>query len=223
MTKPIAWSYSSMTLFQQCAKKYHHIRILKDVSEPKTEAIMYGESVHKACEDYVLKDAPLPPQFSQFEPVLEKLKSMPGDKYAEFKMGLREEGTACGFFDDGVWLRGIADLVIVNGDEARIVDYKTGKTSKYADTKQLDLMALCTFAHFPAVQKIKGGLLFLVCKDLIKRDYTRDDVLGIMRDWTTNYSWLSKTYKENVWNPKPNFSCRSYCPVTSCTHNGRNA
>lgn len=220
--KVIPWSYSSITLYQQCPKKYYHIRVVKDITEPKTDAIFYGEEVHKAAEDFVMKDTPIPGKFSQFAPVLEKIKSMPGQKTAEFKMGLRQNGEACGFFDPQVWLRGIADLVIVNGEEARIIDYKTGKSSKYADTKQLDLMALCTFAHFPEVQKIKGALLFLVCSDLIKRDYTRDDFLGIMRDWTTNYSWLAKTYKENIWNPKPNFTCRSYCPVINCVHNGRN-
>lgn len=221
-TKPIAWSYSAITLYQQCPKKYYHIRVAKDVVEPKTDAIYYGEEVHKAAEEYVMKGTPIPPKFSQFESVLTMFKNMEGEKYPEYKMGLRENGEPCGFFDEQVWLRGIADLIVINGDEARIVDYKTGKSSKYADTKQLDLMALCTMAHFPQVEKIKAGLLFLVCKDLIKREYTRGDFLGIMREWTTQYSWLKKTYKEDVWNPKPNFSCRSYCPVVTCVHNGRN-
>lgn len=218
-----AWSYSSITLFQQCPKKYFHLRVEKDVKEPETEVLIYGKRVHEAAELYIKENKPFPPEFSQFEPPVKKLKEMPGEKHCEIKMGLTERGEPCGFFDQGVWMRGVADLIIVDGTKARIIDYKTGKSSKYADTKQLDLMALCTFAHFPEVEEIKGGLLFLVCSDLIKRSYTRADVLGIMRQWTENYSWLSKTYEEGVWNPKPNFSCRSFCPVTSCPHNGRNS
>jgi hypothetical protein len=184
--KSPAWSYSSITLFQQCPKKYYHLRVTKDVVEPESEVLL------------------------------------PGDKHCEHKMGLTERGEPCGFFDPNVWLRGVADLIIIDGDTAKIVDYKTGKSSKFADTKQLDLMALCTFAHFPEVDKIKGGLLFLVCNDLVKRTYQRSDVLGIMQEWSANYSWLSKTYQEDVWNPKPNFTCKAYCPVVKCPHNGRN-
>jgi hypothetical protein len=220
--KSIPWSYSSITLFQQCPKKYYHLRVAKDIVEPETEVLLYGTRVHEAAEKFVRDGEDLPPEFSQFHPPLEKLRGMPGEKYCEHKMGITERGEPCEFFSPQVWLRGVADLIVVDGDKARIIDYKTGKSAKYADTKQLDLMALCTFAHFPQVNEIKGGLLFLVCHDLVKRSYTRDDVLGIMRDWTANYSWLSKTYKENVWNPRPNFSCRSYCPVLTCLHNGRN-
>jgi len=222
MSKPISWSYSSITLFQQCPKKYYHLRVAKDIVEPETEVLLYGKRVHEAAEKYVKDGVPIPPEFEQFAPVIDKLSSVPGEKYCEHKMGITERGEPTGFFSDNVGLRGVADLIIVDGDKARIVDYKTGKSAKYADTKQLDLMALCTFAHFPQVNEIKGGLLFLVCHDLIKRSYTRDDVLGIMRDCTANYSWLVKTYQENVWNPRPNFSCRSYCPVLNCVHNGRN-
>lgn len=217
-----AWSYSSMGLFEQCPKKYYHIRVIKDVTEPKSEAILYGEIVHKAAEEYIKQDVPIPAKFSQFEGAIKPFKEMSGNKYCEHRMGLTEVGEPCGFFDKDVWLRGIADLIIVDGEKARIVDYKTGKSSKYADSKQLDLMALCTFAHFPEVQKITAGLLFLVANDLIKRSYQRDDFLGIMREWTEKYSWLSRTYQENVWNPKPNFTCKNYCPVKSCPHNGRN-
>jgi len=222
MSKVTPWSYSSITLFQQCPKKYYHLRVAKDIVEPETEVLLYGKRVHEAAEKYVRDGEAIPPEFSQFAPAIHKCAEFPGEKYCEHKMGITERGEPTGFFSDNVWLRGVADLIIVDGDKARIIDYKTGKSAKYADTKQLDLMALCTFAHFPQVNEIKGGLLFLVCHDLIKRSYTRDDVFGIMRDWTSNYSWLSKTYKENVWNPRPNFSCRSYCPVLNCVHNGRN-
>jgi hypothetical protein len=216
-----AWSYSAIGLFEQCPKKYYHIKVVKDVTEPKSEAIMYGELVHSAAENYIKEDKPIPPQFSQFEEPLQLLKEMPGEKHCEYRMGLTERGEPCGFFDANVWLRGIADLIIINDDEARIIDYKTGKSSKYADTKQLDLMALCVFSHFPQVKHIKAGLLFLVCEDLIKRNYTRADVVGIMREWTERYQWLAQTFKEDVWNAKPNFTCRQYCPVVSCVHNGR--
>jgi len=32
---------------------------------------------------------------------------------------------------------------------------------------------------------------------------------------------LDAAYETNVWNPKQNFTCRAWCPVTNCKHNGR--
>ena len=58
-------------------------------------------------------------------------------------------------YADNVWWRGIADLVILDADNhiAWVVDYKTGKSARYADKGQLELMALATFKHFPVVKK----------------------------------------------------------------------
>ncbi len=53
MSKVTPWSYSSITLFQQCPKKYYHLRVAKDIVEPETEVLLYGKRVHEAAEKYV--------------------------------------------------------------------------------------------------------------------------------------------------------------------------
>ena len=68
MTKSPAWSYSSITLFDQCPKKYYHLRVAKDIKEPESEAMLYGTAVHKAAEDYIKDDKPIPEKFSFMEP-----------------------------------------------------------------------------------------------------------------------------------------------------------
>ena len=44
------WSYSAINLFKQCPKKYHHLKILKDIVEPQSEALLFGNRVQKAVE-----------------------------------------------------------------------------------------------------------------------------------------------------------------------------
>ena len=220
MTTP-AWSYSSITLFHQCPKKYHHLRVVKDVVEPKTEQLLYGEQLHKAAELYIQDNTPLPEQFLFILPYLEKLKAIEGEKLCEYKMGLTDGGKPCGFFDQDVWWRGIADLVVLSGKTAYIIDYKTGRNAKYADTKQLDFLAMATFAHFPDIERVKGALMFVVSGDFIKKDYNRSDFLGLLRDALFLYTPMEAAYQQDVWNPKPNFTCRNYCAVHSCVHNGK--
>ena len=49
-----AWSFSSLKTFEQCPKKYYHLKVAKDYEENfNTEAMRYGNEYHKAAEDYV--------------------------------------------------------------------------------------------------------------------------------------------------------------------------
>lgn len=222
MNKTISWSYSSIKLYDQCPKKYYHLRVLKDVKEPPTDAIIYGKEFHSAAELYVKNDTPLPPQFNFIKQTLDNLKQMPGDKYCEFEMGLTENLEPCKFRDPNVWWRGVADLLIINGDEARCVDYKTGKSAKYADTDQLELMALAIFKHFPQVKKVKGGLLFVVSKNFIKDSYFAENQDKLWDKWLKEHNKLKFSLEHNVWNPRPSGLCKKHCLVLECAHNGRN-
>ena len=164
----ITWSYSSIKNFQQCPKKYYHLSVAKDVKQPSTTALVYGNEVHKAAENYIKNGDPIPEKFSYIQDVLDVLAKVEGDKFCELKLGLAKEGdayTPCGFFDTNVWWRGIIDLLIVRGDTAFMVDYKTSKNAKYADTKQLDLLATAVFTHYPEINRINSALLFVVSNE----------------------------------------------------------
>jgi hypothetical protein len=220
MEKLPAWSYSSIKTFEQCPKKYYHLKVVKDVVEDKS-VTLYGSELHKACEEYVRDDTPLPAQFSFVKSALDNLKNRPGKILCEYKMGLTEDLQPCDFFAPNVWWRGVIDLLILDGEVARIVDYKTGKSTKYADTGQLELMALAVFKHFPDVRKVKAGLLFVVAKEFPKANYSVDDQPRLWEKWLSEYKRMEVAYKRDVWNAKPSGLCKKHCPVLSCSHNGR--
>ena len=169
-----SWSYSSLKVFQQCPKKYYHLRIAKDVQQGDTEATIYGKEVHKAAEDYMRDGIPIPEKFAYMRPILERLERIPGNRYCEFEMALKQvqgEYVPCDFYDKDYWWRGIADLLIIDGDTAYMIDYKTSKNAKYADLKQLDAMAACVFKMFPDVKRIKSALLFVVSGEFVNKDH----------------------------------------------------
>jgi hypothetical protein len=215
------WSYSSLDLFKQCPQKYYRLRVVKDIVEPKTEAIMYGQDLHKAAEDYVKLGTPVPNKYDFIVPMLDRLNKIEGTKLCEEKLGLRYDLTPCGFFDEDVWWRGVADLIIIKDDIAYVIDYKTGKTAKYAKTDQLEILSLAVFKHYPQVKKIKAGLLFVVSKDFVKADYEKSDEGIYWTRWVEDTKQLEGAIKNNVWIKKPNFTCRKFCPIVSCEHNGR--
>ncbi len=215
------WSYSSLDLFNQCPHKYYRLKVKKDIKESPNEHLIYGLDVHKAAEEFIRDNKPIPEKFKFIEGPLIKLRNYAGEKLCEHKMGLNRKLEPCGFFDKDVWWRGIADLIILNGNSAKIVDYKTGKSSKHADTKQLELLALAVFRHFPQVKYVKGGLLFVVANAFVKSEYDAEQTDIYWQRWLTNTAQLEKAFEVNVWNPRPNFTCRKWCPVKDCTHNGR--
>ena len=106
------WSYSSLSLFQQCPKKYYHLRVVKDHKEPETEALTYGKKLHEAAEFYIGKGTPLPPQFAFIKGSLDILKTLceGGEFLCEYRMGLTRDLEPCDFFSKDVWWRGVADL-----------------------------------------------------------------------------------------------------------------
>ena len=135
-------------------------------------------------------------------------------------MALTRKLEPCGFDSPEAWWRGIADLLIVGEDSARIVDYKTGKSAKYADTKQLELLSLATYKYFPQVKRTMCALLFVVSKELVSANYTVDNSEKLCARWIPETLLLEKAFEVGVWNPRPNFTCRKWCPVKDCLHNG---
>jgi RecB family exonuclease len=223
MKKIPAWSFSSIKTFDQCPKKFYHLKVAKDFQEDQTaDHLLYGTRFHEAAEFYVRDNTPLPPEFNYALATLDMLKAMPGTKLCEYEMGLTENLAPCGFKSPDVWWRGIADLIILQEDgTARVIDYKTGKSAKYADKGQLELMALAVFKHFPDVKRVKAGLLFVVAGEFPKAEYSRDDEPKLWQKWLTDHGKMKKAYETGVWNPRTSGLCRRHCVVLSCPHNGR--
>jgi len=215
------WSYSSLDLFKQCPHKYYRMRVKKDVVDPPTEHLNYGLEVHKAAEEFIRDGKPVPEKYAFIREPLELLSKINGKHLCEERLGLTRALEPCGFFDKDVWWRGVADLIILKDDSAYVIDYKTGKSAKYADTKQLEILSLAVFKHYPQVKKVKGGLLFVVASEFIKADYEAEKEGVYWMRWIEDTNRLEKAIELDVWNPKPNFSCSKWCSVIDCVHNGK--
>jgi CRISPR/Cas system-associated exonuclease Cas4 (RecB family) len=208
------WSFSALKEYVNCPRQYQELKVLKRYEKKATEQMLYGTVVHKACEDYVAEGKPLEKNYQRFKPVLDSLVAIPGTKYPEHEMALTRDKEPCGFKDENRWVRGIVDLLIVDGDHAFIIDYKTG-SNRYPDPKQLKLMALMTFAHFPKVKVIKAGLLFVMHESFIEEQYTRDQIPKLWNYFSTDLERLNISYENDIWNPNPTPLC-GWCPVKSC-------
>ena len=208
------WSFSSLKDYVNCPKQYQEVKILKRFYKKPTKEMTYGNEVHKALEHYVADGTPLLENYKRFQPVLDSLVEIDGEKHPERKMALNRDGEACSYSADDRWVRGIVDLLIVDGDKAFIVDYKTG-SNKYPDPKQLKLMALMTFAHFPEVNHIKAGLLFVMHNSFLDEEYKREQIKDLWGAFHGDLERMKVSYENDAWMPNPTPLC-GWCPVHTC-------
>lgn len=217
--KPVTWSHSSLKDYEGCPRRYHEVKVLKKHPFKDTEATIYGKELHEAAEFYIRDDKPLSPPFEFIKDTLDALKAKPGRKLCEYKMGLTTDLRPCGFLDKDVWVRGIADLLIIDDENltAKVVDYKSGN-NKYPDRDQLKLMALMVFAHFPHIRRVSGALLFVVKEDIATASYMVGEAEEYWWDYRQRVARIEQAHETGIWNPKPTPLC-GWCPVSSCEHN----
>jgi hypothetical protein len=215
------WSYSGLKEFEGCARRYHEVKILKNYPRQETEQTLYGTTLHKHAENYILYNTPLPKDFLFLKPILESLKAMPGTKLCEYQMGLKEDLTPCAFEAKTYWVRGVADIVVLSPDRttARVYDYKSG-SDKYPDTDQLLLMSLMLFQHFPTLQSVSGGLLFVLKGTVSKYKVKRHQAEQLWWRWRERVARIEAARANDKWLPKSGGLCKKYCPVKSCEYNG---
>lgn len=210
----IQWSFSGLKDFIGCPKRYQEVKVLKNFEQKFNEAAHYGNKVHEALEKYVKDGTELPLNYQQFKAWADALIQLPGQKLTEHRMALTVDRQPCTWAAKNMWVRGIADLLIIDGDHARVIDYKTG-SEKYPEPKQLKLMALLVFSHYPEVKKVSGALMFIMKNVIIDEEYTRDMIDELWAAFTPDLERLSQAYENNVWPANPSALCR-FCPVNTC-------
>lgn len=217
----ITWSYSSLKTFEQCPKKYYHLKVVKDVKDEGSEATLYGQELHKAAEDYLKDGTPIPPKFGYVQDTVDAIKKIPGKKHCELKLGVKRTDKGyepCDFFDKEVWWRGIGDVVVVQDERIFSLDYKTSKNAKYADLKQLDILAAALFTHFPQIKKIKSALAFVVSNEFVHKEHFAEMRDSYFAAFEPDLDRLATAQETGVWNTNTGPLCK-FCPVVSCEHN----
>lgn len=211
-----AWTFSSLEKYQTCPKQYYHIRVIRDVKEPPSEHTVWGEKVHTALENYIKNGDPLPDEMQNWVPFMEKVSKLKGKKLTEERFSVDANFQACDW--DSAWSRGIVDLVVIDGDTATVMDYKTGKRKP---SDQLSLYAAYVFAHYPEVNTVQTAFVWLKDRKVDRGVFTRDDIPTIWQNFLPTVARIDKSFSTEKWPAKPSGLCRQWCHVLTCEHNGR--
>jgi len=224
--KPVSWSYSRLTAFETCPKQFYHKAVAKDVVEPISEHLTWGNTVHKTFEDYINGDlSQVPSWFEQWLPVVQRIKgrsaSVGWDTRAEVEIVLNKDLERVGWWDDDAWLRSKLDVLSVRGSTALVFDWKTGKRRVSVD--QMDLFAFAVFTVFPEVEDVVATYVWLKDGKIDPIGYTRSQVPEIWAGFQKRLEQFDTAFKVDHWPPKPSGLCKRWCPVpkSKCEYSGR--
>jgi hypothetical protein len=110
---------------------------------------------------------------------------------------------------------------VLNGNKALLLDWKTGK--RKFDSSQLKLFAGLAFAHYPQVEIVFTGFVWLKEGKIDKDTFTREDVPAIWQEFVPRVRRLERAYEEDKFPPKPSGLCSKWCPVPNrlCKFSGK--
>lgn len=219
MTRPLAWSHSSLSGFDTCGRQYHEIKVLKNFQDKKNVASMWGDEFHKAAEKYLEKGVVLPANMTPYADYLDKFKDRPGRMLVEQQYALNTKLAPCSFFDKDVWCRGIIDVLMLNGNVAHVDDHKTGKNRK-KDMQQLIIFALLTFYHHPEIETVHAAFHWLQHKAIDSETFYRHQMPELWKRLMPVLSQYRRAFAVGVFQPKPSGLCKNHCAVATCEYHG---
>lgn len=224
MAKNFSWSYSKFKNFVTCPKRHYEVDIAKHYTD-SSEALTWGNDVHDGLAKACKGEAPLPDTMKDYQHWIDKYAApgLPGQLYVEQKYAMKSDFTPTGWSDwNNAWVRGIVDLMRVDGPVARVLDWKTGKLLH--DSRQLMINSQVVFAQFPGVQRIKTEFVWLKENDPDAVTAETFNRKTIHREWPPVLDvvrQMEEAAKTMNYPPKPSNVCARWCPVTSCPFHGK--
>lgn len=190
----------------------------KSIPFVETEATAYGKQVHKHFENRLVKKKALPLDLRHHEKVMARLYDAKGKGYGEQKLAINRNFEPTGYFDNDVWFRAILDYMKIYGQNAVVVDHKTGKMKDNFD--QIELASAALLAHDPNIQHITALFYWTKDKIITKTKIHRSDLSEIWSKFLPRVEQLENAYETTNFPAKPNPLCKKYCGVKSCPHYG---
>lgn len=215
------WSYSSLSQYETCPRQFYLIRIAKILPDQQTKQRYEGNEVHDALHKAVAGKQALPEKYARHQPIVDKLRATPGERFLEYKFALSKSLQPVSYWDDNVWVRGVLDVGIVRKSSAIVLDYKTGK--RKVDLDQLRLFALAGLSLWPHVQSVRTGYVWLQTNAVDPEVFAREQKVEIYRDFAARVHRMETSEQNNDWPPRPSGLCKNYCPVgfSLCEHCGK--
>lgn len=220
--KEFSWSYSALTTYELCPKKYFHLYVAEKgtperVADADSSFSADGKIIHDAFRQRVTKGVPFPLPMRNFEKMAAKFADAPGEKHAEMKLAINRQYEPVGYFDKDVFLRVVIDLAIVQAKTkiAIVIDWKTGKVKD--DPTQNALNAAVLSRWMPEIEMFKTLFVWVNSNQITPHSYTAHSLMAVWTAILPRVAKIEEARKTTTFPAKKNGLC-GWCPVKQCPH-----
>jgi hypothetical protein len=164
----------------------------------------------------------LPTKFHVCQKWVNKVRKVEGELLIEddCQWAINRDFQPTAWFAKDVWLRCIADAVVLKYPAGMVVDWKAGKSAN-VDPIQLLLTSLMMFLQFPKLDRVVSLFVWLKENHMTEARVDREDAADHWAEIMPRVERLAEATRRNNFPPTPGRFCRNWCPVESCEHHGR--
>lgn len=202
----MSWSLTSLTTYEKCPAQYKYRYIDKIPTPPAGGAAARGTEIHATLERYLTGGLDeLPSEINYWTSLCKALKEQGAIPEHTIKLG-----RAWNPVTEDHWYKGVLDVKVLKGEEATVIDWKTGKIYPGHDD-QKTLYSLAVFAEEPSVLRVRARHIYLDLGKERERVFDRNEVLQLRTAWEQRVERLENA-KEFL--PSPHYGCR-FCPYSN--------
>jgi hypothetical protein len=220
--KPFAWSYSKLKAYEDCPRRYYETQVAKNYTDSTTDQT-WGNAVHAAMAQALRDGKPLPTKFQICQRWVNEVRNVKGGELLiedDCQWAITREFQPTAWFAKNVWLRCIADAVVLKYPAGMVVDWKAGKSAN-VDPIQLLLTSLMMFIQFPKLDRVVSLFVWLKEDHKTVQTIFREEAVEHWAAIMPRVERLAEATRRNNFPPVPNRFCRNWCPVESCEFHGR--
>lgn len=198
-------SYSSISNFLQCPKKFEQVNLLKAVKDVGSEATRHGNLVHEQIERAIKGENVIPLQ-RPLDSLIETLQAIGAE--VEKPVAVTKSWEPCEFTDPRAVLRGRIDALVASASRVAVIDWKTGK--RRDNTLQATVYTAMVAPLYPG-RPIQAVFDYL--------DKGRDPPILILPRDAKNHvgDILNSIWGTKNFIPRPSGLC-GWCPVNTCQY-----
>jgi hypothetical protein len=209
------WSYSVLSMFEQCRKKFYHLKVAKDARDSDSSFAGEGKEIHDAMFKRVIHGTPLPLPIRHYDKWAKRFAEAEGEKHGEMKLCLNTAFEPVDWFAKDAWVRAIVDLLIVRDKKVILVDWKTGKVR--LDWTQLEMTAAIVSRLMPEIEEFTLAFVWLRESKINTKTMTKGEMRGVWSELLPRVKAIEVAKKTTDFPANESGLCR-YCPVSQCPH-----
>jgi hypothetical protein len=209
-----------LSTFEQCEAKYDFLYVTRNVKDTDNEWTTFGTRVHEALEKAgrasvgtvvdqavdALSEEDYPVEVRPHLELVRRIVAQPGTKYFEVQVAITKDFKQCEWFAPDVWMRGILDVLVVNGKRATVIDWKTGKVRD--NPTQLQLFAALVFILFPEVEEVKTAFVWLQHGQITESLFQRRNATHLWNALLPRFKRVEDAVIVGVFKARPSNLCR---------------